>query len=243
MFDILILIAPKDYNKFRFVYDSIVRNIEGYHELFVISPTYNEEIASYKGVTFLTDSYVLDYDFSKIKMTNRIGWYKQQFIKLFQKVTIDDYLVIDADAYINFPIDIDIYHPLFFIGKYQNHEPYFTLMKDLFQIEKYDHVSYINEIMHFKRYMINCMVKKYAKSDYDFIDKCIDKINDMNDASGFSEYELYGNFVMQNFKYYYYYTNTLQTAKKRKWSDDEIKNYINKYKNSDYGIITMHSWI
>lgn len=243
MFDILMLIAPKDYNKFKFIYKSIVTNIPDFHEFFVISPTYNKEIAEMHNVTYLLDEYVLNYDFSNINMTNRIGWYKQQFIKLLQKVTCDDYIVIDSDTYINFPIKIDIYNPCFYIGKLQHHQPYFKLMKELFNIDGYTHLSFINEIMHFKRYIVNDMVKKYAKSEKDFIDKCINKINEINDASGFSEYELYGNYASQFFRYDIQYTSTCQTAKKGLWSDIEIQKHINKYGNSDYGIITMHSWM
>lgn len=245
MFDILILVAPKDYNKLRFVCDSIIRNIEGYHKFYIISPTVISDFDMFCDAEYLIDREVLDFDFSKIEMENRRGWYRQQFIKLFQEVTVKNYLVVDSDIWINKPLNINPGLPIFYLGKDQKHEPYFKLMREVFKLERnYSH-SFISEIMFFKRNFIDHMLSSYGMDRTTFIEVCVSKINEMKDASGFSEYEFYGNYLNKYFSktYTFQHLNVLSTNKKREWTDTEMSQLIKANLNSNYDIITMHSWM
>jgi len=241
MFDILITVAQKDFNKLRFVVNSIQKRIDAYHNIYCISDMPMPD--KLNGVQYYIDDDVIDFDFSKIDMVNRRGWYKQQFIKLFQEITVDNYFVIDADVIINKPLEINTAHPFFFFGKDQSHQPYFTFLKDVLDLERaYPH-SFICEMMFFKRVFIKYMLSELGVDRREFFDICAKEINKINDGSGFSEYEMYGNYMTKHFSGLYQYKNikVMHQAKKRLWNDDEIKAYISEYK--DYDLLTMHTWI
>jgi hypothetical protein len=154
MFDVLILVAPKDFNKLPFVCESIVKNINGVHKFYFVSPcAIPDEKLFVDGECFI-DREVVDFDFPIINAKERRGWYCQQFIKLFQEVTLRDYLVVDADVYINRPLLVDSKYPTFFLGREQRHEPYFQLMKEVVNLDRVYPHSFISEIMYFKRDVI-----------------------------------------------------------------------------------------
>lgn len=250
MFDILITVAPKDFNKLRFIGESIQNNIIDYNEdsfrdIFYVSPIAIPDEYLFIGDNLFTDEDIFDFDFSKIKMENRRGWYRQQFIKLFQEVTADNYLVIDSDAYINKPLKINPAYPDFYLGKDQHHLPYFRLLKEVLNLDRVYSHSFISEMMFFKRGIIRYLLGELGISRYDFFDVVVDKINEINDGSSFSEYEMYGNYVTKNWPDLYKYKNieVSHQWKKREWTDKEIVDYVSKYKNTNYNILTMHSWI
>ena len=102
--------------------------------------------------------------------------------------------------------------------------------------------SFINEIMLFDRNIILEMINTKYKTIYDFIENS-NKI--INNECYISEFELYGNYITKfhNCLYNYKYLKTLLNGKYGEWSDIEIENYIKEQKNTDYDIISMHSWI
>jgi hypothetical protein len=245
MFDILITVAPKDYNKLPFVMESIVKNIKGYNNIHLVSNGCIPDDKIFCDATLYLDSEILDYDFSKINNAERRGWYRQQFIKLFQEITTDNYLVIDADAYINRLFTINPANPVFYLGRDQYHAPYFECFKRICGLERVYPHSFISEIMFFKRGFIKHLLFHQQCDIPTFIDRCVEAINHINNGSGFSEYEFYGNYVSRARQIVYQYQpiNVMHQKKYRQWTDDEIKQYIRKYKDSNYDILTMHSWI
>ena len=248
MYDVLIVIAEKDFNKLRYLVDSIERYLIGYRDIYVIS---NVEIPANKtisGIVYSTDSKVLDFNFGRLQGVNvgRKGWYVQQFIKLFQELTGNDYLVIDADVILNRTIHvIEKDKPCFLFGKNQYHEPYFTFMKNVLGLHKEYSCSFINEIMYFKRDMIRGMINSVACNKYGFFELAINEINRINDASGFSEYETYGNFIVTNFPelYGYKYLKTKSFNKSRPWTNEEIEEKRDSFEHQDIDMLCMHSWI
>jgi len=243
MFDILITIGSKDFNKLRFMINSIVSNIDGFNKIYVVSNDPIPDDLKPDGIIYLSDS-IIDYDFNKIKVSGRVGWYRQQFIKLFQEVTLNDYLVIDSDVYLNGPLKINLDNPTFWLGENQNHKPYFEFMEYVFGLEKcYPH-SFINEIMLFKKNIIRKMVSDTGLTRDGLFDLCVKEINKRNIQSGFSEYELYGNYVTKNYPDLYNYVNmkVIKYHKNRSWTDDEIKETISKNKYSRVDLISMHTW-
>lgn len=246
MFDILIVTAPKDYDKLPFVLDSIDRNVTGFKDIYIISPTIIPH--KYPDIIYHLDKDVIDFDFSGLTGRNkgREGWYKQQFIKLFQNVTSDDYLVVDSDVYFNRPINIiENDKPSFLLGQNQYHEAYFKTMVKVFGFGKcYEH-SFINEVMYFKRNIINGLIDRFSNNGenlYQSFKYFIDCINEIDDPSGFSEFETYGNFVTKNFPeaYNYKHLKTHSEGKHKIWTVEE---YINKYKDQDFDLLKMHTWL
>ena len=244
-YDILIPVAAKDYNKLRFVCESIVKNIQGYNKIYIISPTAISDFDMYLDAVYLNDRDVIDFDFTRINMPGRRGWYRQQFIKLFQQVTLDNYLVVDSDIWIDSKLEVDPSNPVFYLGKDQCHDPYFRLTADLFGlVKRFDH-SFISEIMLFNRRLICTFLSSHNIDEYQFFDLVADKINEMNDNSGFSEYEFYGTYIFTKHRdrYGFKKLNVKHTAKKSVWSVKEMEDHIRKYSGNGYDILTMHSWI
>ena len=245
MFDILILVAQKDFNKLPFVLEAIYKNIPDVHKYYLISPVPIPDEYIWIDSEQFTDREVLDFDFTRINMESRRGWYCQQFIKLFQEVTASNYLVVDADAIVNKKLEIDPAHPSFYLGKDQYHLPYFHTMKMIADLDKVYPYSFISEVMFFKRGIIKYILSSLKISKYEFFDRCVDAINTVNNVSGFSEYEFYGNYVMKNWSDLYLCENinVMNMHRRRKWTDEEIKSCIKTYSDSKYDLFTMHSWI
>ena len=248
MFDILITLAEKDFLKLRFVIESIEKNLYDYDHIFCVSNVMVPEDKRINDITFFLDEDILDLDFNKLVNTpdKRKGWYRQQFIKLFQQVTTDDYLVVDSDVYFNRKVNIiQNGKPTFLFGNDQHHHPYFQFIKDLLYLEREYSFSFINEVMYFKRGIIKDILDRLAVTREGFFELAVKEINKLKDASGFSEYELYGNYVTKYFQdsYNYKYVITKSTAKRSIWSEEELSNHIESFKNTNVDIIKMHSWI
>jgi predicted DNA-binding transcriptional regulator AlpA len=248
MFDILILSAEKDFNKIKFVYESINEHIQDFDQIYCITNKKIDDELKIQNIQYYTDGEILDFDFSKFKgnVLKRSGWYRQQYIKLFQNITSDDYLIVDSDILFNRQLEIvSDDKPNFFFGRNQYNEAYFRFMKTLLDLDRaYEH-SFINEIMYFRRENIQHMLDILNVNLYEFFDKSVEILNKMNHDAGLSEYELYGNFVTKYFPNSYNYKglNTHLGGKYSAWSDQEIIDYKNYHKNDNYDIISMHSWM
>lgn len=248
MYDILITVAKKDFIKFKFTYDSIIQNLDGFDKIYCVSNVKMPENLLISDVQYFLDKDIIDFDFSRFEGNIKVreGWYKQQFIKLFQNITSDDYLVVDSDVYFNKKIDIiENGKPSFLFGKDQHHLPYFRFMKMILNLDKVYPHSFINETMFFKRIIINHILSFIKSNAHGFFELAVDALNEINDKSGFSEYELYGNYVTKYFKdcYNYIYLKANSRMRYRIWEKKEIQNYINFIKKSDYDMAAFHSWM
>lgn len=247
-YDVLITVAEKDFNKLRFVYDSIWCDLEGVGGVYIISNIEIPNNVKIACVNYFLDQQVLDLDFSRFtgKIKTREGWYRQQFIKLLQEVTGDNYLVMDADIILNRKlIVVENEKPFFLLGKDQHNKPYFDLMKKVFDLDRVYPYSFINEIMFFKRSIIKHLLHSTSLNIYGFFELVLNELNRNNQISGFSEYELYGNYVAKYFPdtYNYKYTKTAEKGKKGLWEDAEIEKMVRTLCVSDVDIIKIHSWL
>jgi len=251
-FDIIILSHMKDHNKLPFLINSIRKFIVGYNKIFIITPDIPEK--QIDGLNYITDdtSLVMREE-TKLKWDNWVNnnnfnrqkpsWIKQQFIKLFNNVSNNDYLVIDSDILFLKKINVTIDDkPTFFLGRNQMTHEYFNFSKKIMLQEKKFKWSFISELMFFKKHIIKDMLEKKFNGDYNnFIEKSIEIISD---DCFISEFELYGNYTYENFKDMYRYEkiNYLLNGKNDQWSDEEIKKYLENNKNREYDIISLHSW-
>jgi hypothetical protein len=234
-FDIVILSKKSDFNKLKFLINSIEDNISGYDDIYIISP----EKIDIDGIINYTDFEVIDEVYKKT-LSYRPGWIFQQYIKLLQDVTKNDYyLVIDSDVYINNKIDIFTDgKPNFFLGRDQYHEQYFRYL-NYFNINKNLNHSFISEIMLFDKRLINNFLKMKNMDRNSFLSTSNGIINN---SCYISEFEFYGNMVLQYYKDQYSFKEikTELNGKHGEWSDVEIENLINSNKNLD--IISYHTW-
>ena len=248
MYDILIPAHEKDFVKLRFVHDSIIKNIEGFNGIFCITNVKVPKNLKISGVQYFTDNEVIDFDFSLFRGTiqKRTGWYRQQFVKLFQNVTGDEYLVTEADNIYNQKVNIlEDDKPIFYLGKDQNHVPYYNITQKLLGYGREYNYSFINEIMYIKRRYVKELVGLTKFNKYGFFELFAAELNRTQEVSGSSDYDLYGNFVAKYHKdeYLYKHVNTVVTAKHKIWTEKEITDQINLHKDSDNVLIKIHSWI
>jgi len=144
-----------------------------------------------------------DYFINRNANVNRVGWYFQQFLKLGiakQDYILDTYLIWDADTIILKPLD-------FFTADYkiyyditdEHHNPYFNSIKKLIGIEKQVDYSFITEHLLFKKEIVLNLIDTFSTPTKKWWFTILDTIDTGNlSLSGFSEYELYGNYVIKN---------------------------------------------
>jgi hypothetical protein len=237
-FDIVILAKKADFNKLKYLLPSIKKNILGYENIYIISdeklPNDNNEFINY------TDYEIIDKKY-KDKLKYRPNWIFQQFIKLFQNVTKNDYyLVIDADVYISSEIKVfDYDSPLFFLGIDQNNKPYFKF-SEAFNIKKLCSRSFISEIM----LMNKTIIKEFLNSQNLDVDGFLEKSCEIIDEDCYiSEYELYGNMVLkfQPFKYDFRFINVKSQGIFSEWSDKQIEKLIYDYEKH-FDLIVYHTF-
>jgi hypothetical protein len=191
---------------------------------------------------------VIDFDFSVFRgvIKDRTGWYRQQFIKWFQNVTSDDYLVSESDNIYMKKVKIfEGDKPIFILGNDQYHVPYYKFTETLFGFGREYPYSFINEIMLLKRDIIKEFVSSMGMTKYGFFAMIAAELNRTQELSGMSDYDLYGNYVTKYHKdmYAIEYVKFIHLSKPRSWTEDEIKDAIEKHRKSDISMLKMHTWL
>jgi hypothetical protein len=71
------------------------------------------------------------------------------------------------------------------------------------------------------------------------------ELNRTQELSGMSDYDLYGNYVTKHHPdlYNYQYVKFATGSKFRPWTEEEIKEEINKHKRTACTMIKMHTWL
>lgn len=132
---------------------------------------------------------------------DRAGWLYQQLLKLSvdQRSTKNYFLIVDADTIFLRP-QIFIYNmKTIFNCSDEYHKPYFLTYKRLLQEKTVSHVSFVSHHMLFERKKLESLRKRIELvNNTDWYKAIINKV-DINSASGFSEYETYGNYVMKHY--------------------------------------------
>lgn len=193
---------------------SIIKNLK-YNKLYVITKKTNftelssafndtiillDEDTIYEGLTL--DS-IKNYFSEKNPDSKRAGWYFQQFIKLgiynLSFIT-ENYLIWDGDAVVLKPIVFFSKENTIFLERNKEYnKPYFETIKNLIGIEKQVNFSFIAEYMVFNKKIVSTLLSEITSEKnwwYTILNAV--KITDLN-KSGFSEYELYGNYLSKNY--------------------------------------------
>ncbi|NGM63269.1 hypothetical protein G5B30_15275 [Sphingobacterium sp. SGG-5] len=188
---IIVITNKKHFHRF----DNLTKNLNNL--LFVDENTLNPYI------TFNTIAEIIE---KKTASTDRTGWYFQQFLKMeiCKIVSSDHYLIWDADT-------IPLSHIYFFekaMSKVlvqpsnEYHIPYFNTLKKILNIEKSCTNSFISEhFMVSKEIMLSLIKKLEGRNNTLHWSQYILSQIDIKDLllSGFSEYETYGNYILQYF--------------------------------------------
>jgi hypothetical protein len=139
-------------------------------------------------------------------LTSRAGWIFQQIIKLGSDLWISDldqnYLVCDSDiVFISNPYEeIEDCFPYQEAYTKEYHLPYRINYKKLMKEEPQAGFSFINHHMVFNKENISTIREHIEKQNKIRWDLAILQSIDFNTWSGFSEYDLYGNWMFRHKK-------------------------------------------
>lgn len=179
-------------------------------DIYLVSPDNKniKDFAAANGVVFLNENSFFDYTAASInyvitagrrKGLNRSGWIFQQLIKLSGKAgTCRYYLVIDADHILLRPHTFITADSKFvFYQSTEYHMPYYRAIKRLLRFYPLSLFSYVSHKMIFDKEELQQLQQQIEKNSGNKLqwDKIILSNLNTDEASDFSEFELYGNFV------------------------------------------------
>jgi hypothetical protein len=247
-FDIFLCCAKKDYIKLPYTIRAIEENVPGYENIYISTPT-KIDLGIQKGnIFYYLDKEILDVN--PLLWEHRPSWVYQQFLKLFQKVTKNDfYVTIDTDNLINrnLPFFTADGKPIWYSSVPHNHTQYFNFQEKMFGFGRVFDKSFVADMNFFSKSMINEMLQRYHYTLESFIKKSQEIINSTCYPA---EPELYGGY-MHLFHPGFYTFKELKTIVRGKpqenpldtvYTDKEIEDIIRSSKSLDYDVITMHSW-
>lgn len=249
-YDIFIPIAPKDYNKLKFLLKSIEENLSGYEGIYITSPDNKVlNFINYKNENeyYFTDKQILNLDILKCKY--RPGWQYQMFLKMFQNITKNDYyLTIDSDIIFNKPLSLfEDGKPIMYVGWEQHHRPYFEYQEKLFNLPRIYPHTFICDMNFFNKNVWKMFLDYYNYTPYTLWDKTCEISNENCRPA---EPEIYGQYVWKQYSGMYiikqlnFFTegrlnNNCETLP---WSDLDYQNFINRGKQSGMDLTAAHSW-
>jgi len=217
-FEVMLPVAPKDVDKLDLCVQKLLENIRPQKIVIVANKQVKDRIPKLDNVEFFDEDQLMeDLTLDRIKQIMvgirgteaRSNWYFQQFLKMayaFQCST-DYYLIWDSDTIplknIQFWKNIDGMEKCLFGEQPFCHQPYYDTLNTLFdgKVQRLFEKSFVVEHM-----MINQKIMRELTRDIEmndriqgtrFFEKILYAIN-KNDIgySGFSEFETYGNYVL-----------------------------------------------
>ncbi|MFW5794979.1 MAG: hypothetical protein ACOCV1_05805 [Bacillota bacterium] len=248
-YDIVICVAPKDYFKLKYNIKSIYEHLSGFENIYIISPTDIDIKLDFDNLHFFKDREVLDIPNANM-LKHRPGWIYQQFLKLFQNITKNNYfLTVDSDIIFNKNLDFfnEQGQPIWYSGWDQTHMPYFLFQEKMFDFGKIIDKTFVCDMNFMNKKIINNMLLRYNYTVDSFVKKSVSII----DGSCYpAEPELYGSYAFKYFPYLYEMRKIRNSclAKNQSNSDEQVfteqefENMINQAKRENYDIIAIHSW-
>jgi len=251
-YDVLLVSHEKDYHKLDIVLTHIKKNIVGYNQIHLIVKDKSKLNLSFRDVVIHNENDILNVDFSKFKY--RPNWIYQQMLKLFQKVTLNKYLMLDSDVVVLKKICpfSENQKPIFFFRDDQNHQPYFDWMKKYFNLDRVHNYSFISEIILFDREIINNIFADIGLIEINDIINFFYESNTKDAHIG--EPELYGNYIKTKFKDLYEEKNLTSASSgihgvtetdkhlySNIWAKETINEIVNNSPNVD--VLVFHSWL
>jgi len=243
--DLIIPAAPKDYNKVRYVI-SQAREHVNLDTVHVVVPEPDKIQIGFDDVFVHADDDVLPYD--RDEMSFRPNWVFQQFLKVFQDVTPNDwYLVLDADVFPakRMPLWSDDGKPILNLGRDQYYEPYFSFNEEMLGFGKVYNWSFLSECTLYSKTLVREMLTHCGLTLDGFWTKAVEMT-----ARGcrMADSELYGSYVYRQHPGVYDIRNlTVHLGGRygsRQYTDGEIEKEIKRMKRDkpEVDIFSLHSW-
>lgn len=244
--DLFIPCAPKDYIKLPFVLASVDRFLPDIEAAHITTREPIAPIGVFRfPVYYHLDRDVLPFDYTRFQF--RPTWIYQQFLKLFQRVTADWYLVMDADRFINTPLDLfDGTRPVMFLrDRDENHGPYFEYSQKMISVGKIFERSFLSECTLYNRRYIDEMLAAAACTVETWLDESARVITATCCPA---DAELYGSFMQANHPGLYRYRLLRDYMRGKygdqgEWTAGEIAAYVDEMAaRDDVDFFTAHSW-
>jgi len=209
MIDFVIPCHPKDFPSLKLTISGIQKNISCCSRILVIS---NEDpqidgvvyIDEKKYQTYITlDRVEKIWAEKNINLVYRSKWIYQQILKLLSTKVIDDltnsFVLVDADTIFLRDISFDSKKFFYLKNPTEYHTPYLKPIKKLLEVENTIGFSTISHHSIFNKQKLNKMIKEIEKRfDNNLVDIILENI-DYNEASCFSEWDLYANYMILNY--------------------------------------------
>lgn len=241
--DLFIPGAPKDYTKIPYILKSVQQNVPDIKRAFVVTPDKIELGDVGFPVISLRDNEVLDIN--PEMFSYRPKWVYQQFLKLFQDVTDDWYMVIDADRFFNRRVILWDKKPIMLFLNYdQYHDPYFVFNQRMLGFGKTYKHSFLSECTLYSKSLIQEMLHDCG---HDTAHEFIEAASSIIDGGCYpAESELYGSWVYRNKQDVYEY-KTIKAVfggkyGSKEYSESEIESAIADYRFKDVDVFSLHSW-
>ncbi|WP_158992234.1 FkbM family methyltransferase [Mucilaginibacter sp. L196] len=229
--DVFIPASAKDIETLKNVVANAKLNIHHpINNIYIVAPADCEEIVDIckeTGAIFINENEVLGYNKSAINYIvnnqDRSGWLFQQLLKLSADKIVEkeNFLILDADTIFIKP-KVFVYEQKAILDMSQErHEAYHRVYEQILKIKTTSKLSFITHYMLFNKMMLKDLKAKIELIHNESWDKVILNNVDYTDASGFSEYETYGNFLLA-----YHPSYVKQEYSFNATSGDDVPNYI-----------------
>jgi len=207
--DVFIPAIVRDLEILKYVIDSIRVNIlHPVDRIFIVGPHYEDliKLCDKKGCTFIDENTLLPFSKDHInykpRNSDRSGWLYQQLLKLnCDKICQNEYILIaDADTVFARPQSFEHEGKIIFDVSSELHRPYYQIYNRLLNKSPYYYISFVSHHMLFQKsklIAIKNSIEDIHKMKW--FDAILNHI-DYNEISSFSEYELYGHYMLSNFK-------------------------------------------
>lgn len=188
------------------VYHCVAHPIQ---QIYIVAPAQDEIVCFCEehGLQFVDEREVLGFGPKELNLqilhadgsqSNRSGWLFQQLIKLSGRVgTCQHYLCIDADHVLIRPhVFLTQDNKTVFYMSYEEHQPYYDNIHRLLPDLVLDKLSYVDHKMLFDKPQVERLHQALTQGTGLSWTDVVLKSYDRSSFAGFSEFELYGNFVV-----------------------------------------------
>ena len=209
--DVVVPIIAKDLHILPLCLEGVRRQVQHpIRQIYIVAPSLPEiiQFCERHRLQFVDETAVLGFGPQDLNLQvyqadgttrDRSGWLFQQLIKLSGKVgTCRYYLCIDADHVLIRPHTfLTAEGKTVFYMSYEEHQPYYDNIHRLMPDLPLDKLSFVDHKMLFDKELLSQLHTKLSEhSGQSWIDTIV-KSYDRRCHAGFSEFELYGNFVRE----------------------------------------------
>jgi hypothetical protein len=240
--DIYIPASLKDIETLPKVIEGVLKNIKHpITKIYIIAEESNKikAFCTKYHAEFINEFNVLGYTKNAINYlvddVDRSGWLYQQLLKLNADSIVKEkyFLILDADTVFIKPKIFIYKNKMILDHSEERHEAYHTAYQKILNQKTSSELSFITHYMLFDRMLLLELKQKIALLHDMKWDDVILRNTDYTNSSGFSEYELYGNFLLEKYPHlikreYWFNVSGVETANPSYIKSISLHSYLKK---------------